>query len=204
MGERCEHTGLCDRAGDGGAELTCPMPEDSQYRACVGLAVFNREGFVFVGRRRIGGSEGQLRHAWQMPQGGIDPGEEPLQAAKRELYEETSIRSVSYLGETGEWLRYDLPTPLAGLAWKGRYRGQSQKWFAFRFEGDESEIDVLAPGGGRHKPEFGEWRWERLERVPELIVPFKREVYEQVAAAFARFATHAREDRAHPGRGAAL
>jgi putative (di)nucleoside polyphosphate hydrolase len=172
-----------------------PVPEDAPYRACVGLAVFNRDGHVFVGRRRVG-PDGNLRHAWQMPQGGIDPGEAPLDAAKRELYEETNIRSVSYLGETEGWLRYDIPTPLAGLAWRGRYRGQSQKWFAFRFEGEESEIDVLRPGGGRHKPEFGEWRWERLERVPELIVPFKREVYEQVASAFAPHAVPApREDR---------
>ena len=161
---------------------------DASYRACVGLAVFNRQGLVFLGRRRVGPETGNLNQAWQMPQGGIDPGETPLQAARRELYEETNIRSVSLLGEAEEWLCYDLPVPLAGQAWKGRYRGQNQKWFAFRFEGDESEIDVARPGGGRHKPEFGAWRWERLERVPELIVPFKRDVYEQVAKAFGRFA----------------
>lgn len=170
------------------------------YRACVGLAVFNRDGLVFVGRRRVGLKAASLRHAWQMPQGGIDSGEEPLQAARRELYEETNIVSVSMLGETDDWLCYDIPTPLAGLAWKGRYRGQRQKWFAFRFEGDDSEIDVLRPGGGRHKPEFGAWRWERLERVPKLVVPFKREVYEQVAAAFQRFAVPiVREARAKHG-----
>jgi putative (di)nucleoside polyphosphate hydrolase len=178
-------------------------PKDAPYRACVGLAVFNRDGLVFVGRRRIGGSDAPLRHAWQMPQGGIDPGEEPLAAAKRELYEETSIRNVAYLGETEDWLRYDLPTPLAGLAWRGRYRGQSQKWFAFRFEGEDSEIDVLRPGGGKHKPEFGEWRWERLARVPALIVPFKREVYIEVAAAFARFASPARDEALAASSGAA-
>jgi putative (di)nucleoside polyphosphate hydrolase len=160
----------------------------SVYRPCVGVAVFNREGCVFVGRRRVG-ANANLRHAWQMPQGGIDAGEEPLEAARRELYEETNIRSVALLGAFEEWLSYDIPTPLAGLAWKGRYRGQRQKWFAFRFLGEDSEIDVERPGGGIHKPEFGMWRWERLERVPSLIVPFKREVYQRVAQEFARFAS---------------
>jgi putative (di)nucleoside polyphosphate hydrolase len=163
------------------------------YRSCVGLAVFNRDGRVFVGRRRVGAENASLRHAWQMPQGGIDSGETPLQAAVRELYEETNIRSVSLLSEVPDWLSYDIPTPLAGLAWKGRYRGQKQKWFAFRFTGEESEINVDRPGGGNHKPEFGEWRWERLQRVPELIVPFKRAVYEQVAAAFSQYARPADE-----------
>lgn len=156
------------------------------YRPCVGLALFNRAGRVLVGRRRVGA--GNLRHSWQMPQGGIDAGEEPYDAAIRELYEETNVRSVALLGEIGDWLSYDIPTPLAGLAWKGRYVGQRQKWFAFRFTGEESEIDVERPGGGKHKPEFGAWRWERLERVPELIVPFKRNVYEQVVGAFSRHA----------------
>lgn len=160
----------------------------SLYRPCVGLAVFNDQGRVFVGRRRGGSSPNSLRHAWQMPQGGIDPGETPLRAALRELYEETNMRSVSLLGEADDWLSYEIPTPLAGLAWKGRYRGQSQKWFAFRFTGEENEIDVERPAGGRHKPEFGEWRWERLARVPQLIVPFKRAVYESVADRFASYA----------------
>jgi putative (di)nucleoside polyphosphate hydrolase len=156
------------------------------------LALFNSEGRVFIGRRRVGGDGGKLRHAWQMPQGGIDSGEDPYDAALRELYEETNVRSVSLLGEAPGWFSYDIPTPLAGLAWKGRYSGQRQKWFAFRFLGDDSEIDVEQPGGGEHKPEFGAWRWERLERVPYLIVPFKRAVYEEVAAAFAPYAVPAR------------
>jgi putative (di)nucleoside polyphosphate hydrolase len=163
-----------------------------QYRPCVGLTVFSRDGLVFLGRRRLGVETGNSHEAWQMPQGGIDPGETPLQAALRELYEETNMSSVSLLGEAEEWFCYDLPAPLAGQAWKGRYRGQTQKWFAFRFEGDESEIDVSKPGGGRHKPEFSGWRWERLERVPELIIPFKRQVYERVADAFARYAKPAK------------
>ncbi len=158
------------------------------YRPCVGIALFNRVGRVLVGRRRVGANEGHLRHAWQMPQGGIDPGEAVADAARRELYEETNVRSIEPLAEADDWLSYDIPTPLAGLAWKGRYVGQRQKWLAFRFTGEDSEIDVERPGGGKHKPEFGTWRWERLERVPKLIVPFKREVYEKVAEAFAPFA----------------
>ena len=173
----------------------------SAYRPCVGLAVFNQAGLVFMGRRNVGPETGNLHQAWQMPQGGIDAGETPLKAALRELYEETNIRSVSLLGEADEWLCYDLPAPLAGMAWKGRYRGQTQRWFAFRFEGDESEIDVARPAGGKHKPEFRDWRWERLERVPELIVPFKRAVYEKVVAAFSRFAGP--QDCAGTGQGQA-
>jgi putative (di)nucleoside polyphosphate hydrolase len=162
--------------------------EERVYRPCVGIAVFNAEGRVFVGRRRTHGATGSLRHAWQMPQGGIDPGEEPIDAARRELFEETNIRSVALLGETDDWLSYDIPAPLAGLSWKGRYIGQTQKWFAFRFTGEEGEIDIDRPGGGKHKPEFGAWRWERLEHLPDLIVPFKRPVYESIAAAFAPYA----------------
>ena len=174
-----------------------PHPR-SAYRPCVGLAVFNREGLVFLGRRKIGPETGNLPQAWQMPQGGIDPGESPLEAAVRELYEETNIRTVSLLGEADEWFCYDLPAPLAGQAWRGRYRGQTQRWFAFRFEGDESEIDVRNPGGGGHKAEFAEWRWEPLENVPNLIVPFKRGVYEQVVTAFSDFARAAADP--HRGR----
>ena len=163
---------------------------EGRYRPCVGIALFNAEGRIFVGRRRAGGNEGnKLRNAWQMPQGGIDEGEAPLDAAHRELYEETNVRSVEPLGESAGWLSYDIPTPHAGLAWKGRYIGQRQKWFAFRFTGQQGEIDVEHPGGGKHKAEFGAWRWEKLERLPELVVPFKRAVYEKVVEEFQRFAT---------------
>ncbi len=159
------------------------------YRACVGVALFNAEGRVFVGRRRTDkiGVAGEGQYAWQMPQGGIDPGENPLDAARRELYEETNISSIDMLAEAQDWFRYDLPLDIMGRALKGRYRGQTQKWFAFRFTGDEREIDVHAPGGGKHRPEFADWRWERLENLPGLIVPFKRGVYDQVVEAFARF-----------------
>lgn len=158
------------------------------YRPCVGVALFNAQGRVFVGRRRAESGPEHVAglYAWQMPQGGIDPGEDPRAAAVRELYEETNVSSISFLGEAPDWYSYDLPLDVAGKAWKGRYRGQTQKWFAFRFEGPEAEIDIASPAG--HKPEFDEWRWERLERLPELIIPFKRPVYEKVVAAFAPFA----------------
>lgn len=138
--------------------------------------------------RRLGGPEHtEPTHAWQFPQGGIDKGEDPYEAALRELFEETSIRSVAKLGEIDEWLTYDLPDNLVGKAWKGRYRGQKQRWFAFRFTGIENEIDIAEPGGG-HKPEFLDWRWESLRNAPELVVPFKRPIYERLAHDFHRFA----------------
>lgn len=161
------------------------------YRPCVGVALFNRSGLVFIGRRRPdkGPEYRDPVFEWQMPQGGIDPGEDPYIAALRELYEETNVRSTSLIAEAPDWYHYDLPQAALGKALKGRYRGQAQKWFAMRFLGEEDEIDVRAPGGGQHKPEFVEWRWERLDRLPELIIPFKRDVYEQVVKAFAAIPT---------------
>ena len=161
--------------------------ESLPYRPCVGTVVFNRRGLVFVGRRIDGPEHTDESHVWQLPQGGVDPGEEPWPAALRELYEETNIRSVAKLGEIDQWLTYDIPRELATLAWKGRYRGQRQKWFALRFVGDDSEIDVVNPAGG-HEPEFLTWRWEPLANVPGLVVPFKRAVYARVAAEFAHLA----------------
>jgi len=162
--------------------------EDLPYRPCVGLAVFNAAGQVFVGCRVGGPEHVDAEHCWQMPQGGIDEGEDPYEAALRELYEETNIRSIKRLGETDGWLKYDIPRDIAGQAWKGKYRGQKQKWFALRFTGNEDEIDIATPGGGGHKPEFMQWKWESLERTPALIVPFKRPVYDAVVAAFKEFA----------------
>ena len=161
--------------------------EHLPYRPCVGIALFNPQGLGFIGRRPLNDNTEKVspEHAWQMPQGGIDDGESPQDAALRELYEETNIRSISLLAEAPDWFTYDLPPAFLGKAWKGRYRGQKQRWFAFRFDGDESEIDVANPGGGGHKAEFDTWRWERLERLPELVIPFKRRVYEQVVSAFA-------------------
>jgi putative (di)nucleoside polyphosphate hydrolase len=160
-----------------------PGPEpDAAYRPCVGIALFNRAGLVFIGRRA--GFSGD--DAWQMPQGGIDPGETPRDAAVRELAEETGVTQVSFLAEAADWLSYDLPPDLLKSSWRGRYRGQVQKWFAFRFEGKDAHINILAPPGG-NKAEFAEWRWERLARTPELIVAFKRPVYGQVVKLFAGF-----------------
>ncbi len=160
-------------------------PDSLPYRPCAGIALFNRDGLVWIGRRIDGPQEAEGSGKWwQMPQGGIDGGEDPVAAARRELAEETHVSSVSYLGET-DWLTYDLPAELVGKAWKGRYRGQRLKFVAFRFEGDEAEIDVDDPG---HEPEFSAWRWERLERLPDLVVPFKRAVYEAMAKAFAGLA----------------
>jgi putative (di)nucleoside polyphosphate hydrolase len=164
-----------------------PDRPDLPYRACVGIMALNRAGRVFIGRRRNGPEHVDATHAWQMPQGGIDPGEDPWQAALRELYEETNIRSVERLGEIKEWLTYDIPREIIGQAWNGKYRGQKQKWYALRFTGDEREIDTAHPSGG-HKPEFLDWRWEPMANLPALVVPFKRKVYEQVVAKFRKFA----------------
>ena len=154
------------------------------YRPCVGVMVFNRKGRVWIGRRINGKPEHvDETHAWQMPQGGIDDGEDPREAALRELREETNITSVTEVGESRDWLAYDLPPGVIKKAWRGRFRGQKQKWFALRFDGDESEIDIMTPAGG-HKPEFDLWRWEKPERLPGLIIPFKRAVYENVVAEF--------------------
>jgi putative (di)nucleoside polyphosphate hydrolase len=161
------------------------MSIDLAYRPCVGIMLLNRQGLVFVGRRRGKRADPDISEfEWQMPQGGIDEGERPFDAALRELREETNVTSVALLGEARDWYSYDLP-PAATKRWKGRYRGQTQKWFALRFTGQEGEIDIESPGGGLHPPEFDAWRWERPELLPELIVPFKRDVYERVLRDFA-------------------
>jgi len=164
-----------------------PAYEHLPYRRCVGTALFNRKGGVFIGRRIEGPEHIDAVHVWQMPQGGIDRGEDPWPAARRELHEETNIRSVEKLGEIDEWLSYDIPREIVGKAWRGKYRGQMQKWYALRFAGDDGEIDIAHPAGG-HKPEFAAWRWEPLANLPDLVVPFKRPVYERVVKEFAKFA----------------
>jgi putative (di)nucleoside polyphosphate hydrolase len=123
-------------------------------------------------------------HEWQMPQGGIDDQEDAFLAAKRELAEETGVSSVSLLAEASDWFAYDLPEDIAQEAWKGRYKGQRQKWFALRFEGEESEINIDSPPDGLHA-EFDAWRWEKMAHLPDLIIPFKRPVYEKVVKEFA-------------------
>ena len=161
-----------------------PSFDSLPYRPCAGITLFNRAGLVFVGRRAGGPEHVDLTHVWQMPQGGIDDGEAPYRAALRELWEETNITSVSLIAEAPDWYSYDLPGDVSKKAWRGRYQGQTQKWFAFRFDGEETEIDIDRPGGGRHKPEFDAWRWEPMANLPRLIIPFKRPVYEKVVAAF--------------------
>jgi putative (di)nucleoside polyphosphate hydrolase len=154
------------------------------YRPCVGIMLLNRDGLVFIGHRKSKKPQSErTEHEWQMPQGGIDAGEEPYQAALRELLEETNVTSASFLAEAPDWLSYDLPQEFAKKSWKGRYQGQRQKWFALRFDGDDSEINIHTPAGGQ-KPEFDDWRWEEMQHLTELIVPFKRQVYENVVEAF--------------------
>ena len=140
--------------------------------------LFNRDGAVFVGKRIDQTVEG-----WQMPQGGIDKGETPRQAALRELLEEVGTDQAEIIAEMDDWVTYDLPEHLVGAAFKGKYKGQRQKWFALRFTGQDSDIDLTA-----HEPEFSAFQWVSLEALPALIVPFKRETYKAVIAAFQNLA----------------
>lgn len=147
------------------------------YRPCVGLVVANADGLVFAAQRIDTPGE-----AWQMPQGGVEPGEEPAVAALRELEEETSIPASSVIvqAESEDWIPYDLPHDLVPRLWKGRYRGQEQKWFLLRFHGHDSLIDLNT----KH-PEFSRWSWMAPEELIERIVPFKRDTYTRVFAEFA-------------------
>ena len=163
-------------------------PSALPYRPCVGVVLFDTRGRVWAGRRI---KEGNTEYSgspklWQFPQGGIDKGEDPLPAALRELHEETGVTSVEVLGETDGWLRYDLPRAMLGIGLKGRFRGQEQKWFALRFTGEESEIQIDPPPDG-HAAEFDTWEWTDLAAMPERIVEFKRPVYEELVRQFGRF-----------------
>ncbi|QFT34465.1 RNA pyrophosphohydrolase [Roseibium porphyridii] len=167
-------------------ELGPGFPEPSgglPYRPCVGIMLINKHGMVWIGSRDDGGSSANYEFSWQMPQGGIDKGETPERAARRELYEETSVRTISLLEEAPEWFAYDYPPEVVQRSRKGKYRGQAQRWVAYRFDGDDDEINILVPPDG-HSAEFSKWRWEHAAQLPGLIVPFKRPVYERVVAAF--------------------
>jgi len=146
------------------------------YRQNVGVMLANPHGLVFVGQR-IDNNQS----AWQMPQGGIDKGESPRDAALRELFEETGVAPahVTVEAETKGWLHYDLPIDLVPKIWKGRYRGQEQKWFLMRFHGADSDVNIAT-----EHPEFSSWRWLTTEELIANIVPFKREVYKKVLAEF--------------------
>jgi len=158
--------------------MTSPLTPDDiarlPYRSCVGIMLMNRDGHVFLGQRRDRSVE-----AWQMPQGGMDPGESPAETAYRELEEETGTAKADLLAESADWFAYDLPLDLVPKLWGGRYRGQKQKWFAMRFLGRDEDIDITGPN-----PEFSEWRWAEFETLPDLIVPFKRPLYARLLDEF--------------------
>ena len=161
--------------------VTTATVDLDRYRPNVGLALFHKTGLVFLGRR-VGQKSA---HMWQMPQGGVDAGETPREAALRELEEEVGLAPsmVDIVEETPEWLTYEFPPEVRARGGVGRYIGQKQKWFALRFLGRDADVRL-----DLHKPEFGQWRWARLDEAPSLVIPFKRPVYEEVARRFRRHA----------------
>ncbi|GAA5098841.1 RNA pyrophosphohydrolase [Bartonella acomydis] len=155
------------------------------YRKSVGIVVFNDVGKVWVGRRLMAcaHTDTEMSHRWQFPQGGIDENEEPFDAACRELYEETGIRSIKLIKEARDWFHYDFPQELVGCTLNNKYRGQIQKWFAFQFTGDPYEIMINPPPDG-NKAEFDQWKWVDLEILPSIVVSFKKHVYMKIVNEF--------------------
>lgn len=151
-------------------------PESLPYRPCVGVVLINAAGLIFAGQRLDNRGD-----AWQMPQGGIDDGEKPREAALRELWEETGVSAdrVDFIGKTHGWVTYDLPAELLGKVWGGKYRGQRQKWFLYRYLGTDDQVNIATA-----HPEFGAWRWIGAAEMVASIVPFKRAVYEEVVRSF--------------------
>lgn len=160
---------------------------DLPYRPCAGVMILNRDGRVFVGQRLDSTLE-----AWQMPQGGVDPGEDALQAAIREVGEETGIapEHLQLIAEAPEELRYDLPEELVGKLWQGKWRGQRQRWFLFAFTGTDADVNIQTA-----HPEFRAWKWADPAELPAMIVPFKRALYEAVLAAFDEPLRHRAQSR---------
>ena len=175
------------------------MPDDDaflddgslpDYRPCVGIMVINHQGRVWMGRRADAPDDLEgPGEWWQMPQGGIDKGEHHESAALRELFEETGIRNAEIIARTDRWLTYDFPETIAKKAWAGRYRGQKQVWYAVRFSGEDSEINIDPPAEEVHNKEFSTWEWVRADQVTSRVVAFKRDVYVAVMDQLGEFAS---------------
>jgi putative (di)nucleoside polyphosphate hydrolase len=154
------------------------MIQKLPYRPCAGIMLLNNQNQVFVAKRIDTAVE-----AWQMPQGGIDQGEDPKEAAIRELEEETGIRDTQVIAEYEGWLTYDLPDELYGKVWKGKFGGQTMKWYVMRFNGNENDINIETA-----HPEFSEWKWTEISNIPDMIVPFKKDIYQKLADKFSYLA----------------